>query len=172
MSAAVRASAGTCSRARRASVPERTLPDRLDSASHDMKGAVLVVAEPEPVSIPIPTEEQQPLGSGRQDAHVRQQRWMHGRDTFATVLSSAAHSRLEVTCPVCSSWRSPCAPLLRYWINDITVVHMYRQTFAGTCKGEPATANWSSTVWTNKGGKWVAAFHQESEILPAPPAAK
>jgi len=59
-----------------------------------------------------------------------------------------------------------------YWINDTTVVHMFKQTFEGTCKGEPATANWSSTVWTNKGGKWLAAFHQESEIVPPPAGAK
>jgi hypothetical protein len=58
-----------------------------------------------------------------------------------------------------------------YWVNDTTVVHMFKVTVEGTCKGEPVNPNWASTVWTNKGGKWVAAFHHESEI-PPPPAPK
>ena len=40
-------------------------------------------------------------------------------------------------------------------MNDTTVVHMYKETFEGTCKEEPTNPNWASTVWTNKGGKWV-----------------
>ena len=58
-----------------------------------------------------------------------------------------------------------------YWINDATVVHMFKETFEGTYKGEPINPNWASTVWTNKGGKWVAAFHHETELIP-PPASK
>ena len=30
---------------------------------------------------------------------------------------------------------------------------------------------WASTVWTNKGGKWMAVFHQETAAMPAPTAA-
>jgi hypothetical protein len=59
-----------------------------------------------------------------------------------------------------------------YWINDTTVVHMFKETFEGTCKGEPVNPNWASSVWTNKGGKWVGAFHHESEIVPPPAGAK
>ena len=60
------------------------------------------------------------------------------------------------------------------WINDTTVVHIYRWMGKATYKGQPAPNDvWSSTVWTNKGGKWLGAFHQESVTMPppAPPAA-
>jgi hypothetical protein len=57
-----------------------------------------------------------------------------------------------------------------YWVNDSTVVHIFRTTAEGTCQGQPIPANWSSTVWTNKDGKWLAAFHHESVVKP--PAAK
>lgn len=53
-----------------------------------------------------------------------------------------------------------------YWVNDSTVVHIFRATTDGTCQGQPIPASWSSTVWTNKGGKWLAAFHQESVVTP------
>jgi len=60
-----------------------------------------------------------------------------------------------------------------YWFNDMTVVHMFKENMDGTCKGQrlPA-AVWSSTVWTNKGGKWLSAFHQETEAVAPPAAAK
>lgn len=57
------------------------------------------------------------------------------------------------------------------WINDSTVVHLYKATVAGTCQGQPVPATWASTVWTNKNGKWLGAFHHESPVQ-APPAAK
>jgi hypothetical protein len=57
-----------------------------------------------------------------------------------------------------------------YWVNDSTVVHIFKTTAEGTCQAQPIPANWSSTVWTNKGGKWLAAFHHESEVKK--PAAK
>ena len=57
-----------------------------------------------------------------------------------------------------------------YWVNDSTVVHLFRTTAEGTCQGQPIPANWESTVWTNKGGKWLAAFHHESPVTrPAAP---
>jgi methionine-rich copper-binding protein CopC len=59
-----------------------------------------------------------------------------------------------------------------YWINDNTVVHMYRWTGKGTYQGQPVPSPvWTSTVWTNRGGKWVATFHQESVAMGPPPAA-
>jgi len=58
------------------------------------------------------------------------------------------------------------------WINDTTVVHIYRWKGKATYKGQPAPDDtWSSTVWTNQGGKWLAAFHQESVAMPPPAAA-
>jgi hypothetical protein len=59
-----------------------------------------------------------------------------------------------------------------YWIDDTTVVHIFKPKIDGTCEGEPMTGRWSSTVWTNRGGKWSAAFHQETEIPKAAPPAK
>jgi len=60
-----------------------------------------------------------------------------------------------------------------YWINDTSVLHMYRWTGKGTFQGEAIPSpTWSSTVWTNKNGKWMAVFHQETTAMPAPAAAK
>ena len=59
------------------------------------------------------------------------------------------------------------------WLDDTNVVHTYK--FIGknvTYKGQPVPSDsWSSTVWSNKGGKWSAMFHQESVIMPSPAAA-
>jgi hypothetical protein len=56
-----------------------------------------------------------------------------------------------------------------YWINDNTVVHMYKWSGKGTYQGQPVPSpTWASTLWTNKGGKWTAVFHQESLAMPAP----
>jgi len=56
-----------------------------------------------------------------------------------------------------------------YWINDNSVVHMYKWTGKGTYQGQPVPSpTWASTVWSNKGGKWIAVFHQESLAMPAP----
>jgi hypothetical protein len=58
-----------------------------------------------------------------------------------------------------------------YWIGDASVVHMYRWTGKGTYEGQPVPSpTWASTVWTSKGGKWLAVFHQESTAMPAPTA--
>ena len=59
-----------------------------------------------------------------------------------------------------------------YWVNDSTVVHMYRWTGKGMFQGQPVPSPvWASTVWTNKGGKWAAMFHQETAAMPMPPPA-
>ena len=60
-----------------------------------------------------------------------------------------------------------------YWVDDNTVVHMYRWTDKGTFNGQPVPSPvWSSTIWTNKGGKWVAVVHQETEAMAAATPAK
>jgi methionine-rich copper-binding protein CopC len=60
-----------------------------------------------------------------------------------------------------------------YWVNDNTVVHMYRWTGKGSYEGQPIPSpTWASTVWSNKGGKWMAVFHQETTAMPAAPAKK
>jgi hypothetical protein len=56
------------------------------------------------------------------------------------------------------------------WVNDNTVVHTYRWTGKASYQGQAAPSpTWSSTVWTNKGGKWLAVFHQETVGVAAPP---
>jgi hypothetical protein len=53
------------------------------------------------------------------------------------------------------------------WINDNTAVHIYRWTGKGTFRGEPMPSpTHSSTVWTNRGGRWVPVFHQETAAAP------
>jgi hypothetical protein len=72
--------------------------------------------------------------------------------------------------PDCKAAKWDLAESMFYWVNDSTVVHIFKTTIEGTCQGQAIPANWSSTVWTIKGGKWLAAFHHESEVKA--PAAK
>jgi hypothetical protein len=59
-----------------------------------------------------------------------------------------------------------------YWVNDGTAVHIYKATTKGTCNEKPIPPTWASSVWTNKGGKWLGAFHHESEAVTPPAAPK
>jgi len=71
-----------------------------------------------------------------------------------------------------TSWNIDGSQFL--WINDAAVVHMYRWTGKGTFQGQPIPSPvWTSTLWTNKGGKWVGVFHQETAAMmpSAPPPA-
>jgi len=61
------------------------------------------------------------------------------------------------------------------WLDDNTVVHMYKWTGKGTMMGQPVPSpTWSSTVWVQRGGQWKAGFHQETVAIapPPPPPAK
>jgi hypothetical protein len=71
-----------------------------------------------------------------------------------------------------TSWNIDGSQFL--WINDAAVVHMYRWTGKGTFQGQPIPSPvWTSTLWTNKGGKWIGVFHQETAAMmpSAPPPA-
>jgi hypothetical protein len=64
-----------------------------------------------------------------------------------------------------------------YWVNDTTVLHMYRWTGKGAFQGMPIPSPvWSSTLWTSKAGKWLAVYHQETQAIsglpPAPAGVK
>ena len=49
------------------------------------------------------------------------------------------------------------------WVDGSTAILSYKWTGAGTFAGQPIPPTvYSSTVWTKKGDKWVAVFHQES----------
>jgi hypothetical protein len=61
------------------------------------------------------------------------------------------------------------------WVDPNTAVVTYKWTGSGTFQGQPFPPNvFASTVWTKKGDKWLAAYHQESEAAkpPAPAPAK
>lgn len=54
-------------------------------------------------------------------------------------------------------------------VDKDCVVLYYKVTEDASCNGQKAPpAQWASSVWVKQGGKWKAAFHQES---PAPSAA-
>ena len=54
------------------------------------------------------------------------------------------------------------------WIGDNAVVHTYKWTGKGTFMGQAFGDTYSSTVWVNRGGNWVAVFHQETPVAPPP----
>jgi hypothetical protein len=57
------------------------------------------------------------------------------------------------------------------WVNDKTAVVAYTWMGSGTFKGQPIPdQTFASTVWTDRNGKWVAVFHQETPVTPPPPA--
>lgn len=69
-----------------------------------------------------------------------------------------------------STWKISDAKVS--WVDDKTAIVYYTWTGKGTFGGQPIPAKtYASTVWTEKGGKWVAVFHQETEAAPAPPPA-
>jgi len=58
------------------------------------------------------------------------------------------------------------------WVDDKTAVVGYTWMGSGTYMNQPVPeTDYSSTVWTERNGKWVAVFHQESTATP-PAAAK
>ena len=62
------------------------------------------------------------------------------------------------------------------WVDANTAIVGYKWTGAGTFAGQPFPSSvYASTVWTKKGDKWVAVFHQETEVAkpaPKPPVKK
>jgi hypothetical protein len=57
------------------------------------------------------------------------------------------------------------------WVNDKTAVVTYTWMGKGSYQNQPLPeSTYASTVWTERNGKWVAVFHQES--IPAPPPPK
>ena len=59
------------------------------------------------------------------------------------------------------------------WVDDKTAIVRYTWMGSGTYMGQafPPTV-FSSTVWTERNGKWVAVFHQESAAAPPQPPKK
>lgn len=61
-----------------------------------------------------------------------------------------------------------------HWIGADTAILTYRWTGKGMSAGKPVpSVVWSSTIYVQRGGKWLVLFHQETAgIEPQPPAKK
>lgn len=56
------------------------------------------------------------------------------------------------------------------WVDDKTAIHTYVWTGKGTMMGQRLPEKmYASTVYTDRGGKWVPIFHQETEAMKMPP---
>jgi len=50
------------------------------------------------------------------------------------------------------------------WLDNKTVLMTYTVTQDATCSGKKQAAKViASTLWQNKGGKWMSPFHQETD---------
>ena len=59
------------------------------------------------------------------------------------------------------------------FVNDNAAIITYRFAGKGTFMGQPLPGpTLSSTVYANRGGKWMAIFNQETIATPPPPPAK
>ena len=59
------------------------------------------------------------------------------------------------------------------WIDDKSAIVTYTWMGKGTYMNEPVPETTiASTVWTERTGKWVVVFHQESVKAPSPPVKK
>ena len=47
-------------------------------------------------------------------------------------------------------------------INSSTALVTYKGKTDGTCAGQAIPTVWCSTIYANRGGKWLAVFHQET----------
>ena len=59
------------------------------------------------------------------------------------------------------------------WLGADAAIITYKWVGRGTYQGKPIPSPvWSSTVWSKRGDKWLAVFHQESPAVEAAPAKK
>ena len=59
------------------------------------------------------------------------------------------------------------------WIDDKSAIVTYTWMGKGTYMNQPMPGTaYASTVWTDRNGKWVAVFHQETAAAPPPPPVK
>lgn len=70
-----------------------------------------------------------------------------------------------------TSWKISDAKV--QWVDANNAIVLYTWTGAGTFQGQPfPTKVYVATMWTKKGDKWLAAYHQESAAMAPPPAPK
>ena len=59
------------------------------------------------------------------------------------------------------------------WIDDKSAIVTYMWMGKGTYMNQPMPETvYASTVWTERNGKWVAVFHQETGAAPPAPVKK
>lgn len=59
------------------------------------------------------------------------------------------------------------------WIDDKSAIVTYTWMGKGTYMNQPLPETvYASTVWTERNGKWVAVFHQETGAAPPSPPKK
>jgi hypothetical protein len=51
-------------------------------------------------------------------------------------------------------------------LNSSTALLTYKGTAVGTCGGTAIPVVWASSIWMNRGGKWLAVSHQETPVKP------
>jgi hypothetical protein len=55
------------------------------------------------------------------------------------------------------------------WVNKDTALLTYKAESDATCSGQKAPSPvYASSIWVNKSGKWLTAFHQETAATPTP----
>ena len=60
-----------------------------------------------------------------------------------------------------------------HWVDPNTVILTYTWTGKGSAMGQTMPSpTYASTVWTKRGAKWVAIFHQETVATPMPAGPK
>ncbi len=52
-------------------------------------------------------------------------------------------------------------------INSGAWIVTYKGAVDGTCGGMAIPATWASSVWVNRGGKWLVVSHQETPVTAA-----
>jgi hypothetical protein len=59
------------------------------------------------------------------------------------------------------------------WIDDKSAIVTYTWMGKGTYMNQPLPETaYASTVWTERNGKWIAVFHQETGAAPPAPSKK
>ena len=93
-------------------------------------------------------------------------------DNFVLVGNDGPHDKADTIKSV--KGFNPTEVNLSNWqvvpIDKDAAIVIYQAAFKGTADGQPLpdTPTRASSVWINQGGKWVAIFHQETDVLTAP----